>query len=1186
MKRTKGIRLLAVLMAALMMVAMAPALGMSEVNAADERNDTYDQYMMTKELDQYSDPDYEPYGFGKDVPFFLNKQSELLFYQTNSESSGDIGTFFDKLNKASTDNVLSGSKTSALKAPPAKLKKAYFVQAESFDPTGTGRDDHIAFIGVYQDGSSTRCYVWVYDTVNRRWTSEFEFGPKCNWMKSESVTDYEAANFISITAGDYDGNGKDTIVAFCSCDGTDCVSIFELECQYPGFKIGYYKGKTSSEGWALRKDSYSNALAEMNTKKTKMACELGTGDINGDGLDDLVSLTYIGNYEDKSLKLETYRPLVSISYGSKSKNSMTNTLDHRCGTWRWKEGWYWRSQVSPGMSIGDIDKDGKDEIVTAGTLILQKKKDEDTSERIRDFYNGKLLVSIINDTDDLEYYTETAMNPWTESGFYPGDDIWSKTAVECVAVNGPGNPEQVFIAGTLYKYDGGKLSAVHTPDYFAYDGDNKDNLTSKSSTNMFIQSTAAGNFDGNSQGYEQVAFTVSCKTSGKMNYDYLRGVVGGKNYNNVTGIARNYYSTARDKMNDSYSWPGSGKDNRSGSVDEQKGLNCIVVAADCDNDGVLARYKDKCMIYADPEVMCVLQAPPYFKEVKDYLTDSSSTSYEVTNTYQFESSKSESVSYGVGVVAGMESPAIQMEVTAGYALDWTTEFTSGLSDSIKVGWNAKEKDVVVLMRKPVISYNYQIQSKDGNWKDECIVITVPCEPDYKSLSIEEYNEFAAYYNKTMAKYSSDFHKLGILNNKWLGHEGDPKSYIKSNNSLFKTDSAYRLIQKNALSLGHNSDSVTWGKITGYSSGITEQMSHGFTYDATIAMGPNAGAASVYVGLSTSLQYMSGNSTSETQTTETGVSCEINSLKYDTPKELKPGEYNFSFRMARWPSGLKRYVNGKAEDVPVYGYALSGVTVPTNDESISVEDQLKASAVIDMMTEIPAIENITLADEPAIIKIREAYEALSDAAKTLVNVKEIEAMESRIELLKNGGMDITGAEVKLSKSAFTFNGRVQKPEVLSVNGYVLKEGVDYIADWSNASSKNAGTYSLTLNGSGLCTGSVTVSYKINRAANPLSVAGKTVAVKYKAVKKKNQTLTAAKAIKFTRQGQGKLTYKLVSVTGKKYKKFFKIDTKTGKITIKKKLKKGTYKLKVQVRAAGNANYGPSAVKTVTIKVKVK
>ena len=63
--------------------------------------------------------------------------------------------------------------------------------------------------------------------------------------------------------------------------------------------------------------------------------------------------------------------------------------------------------------------------------------------------------------------------------------------------------------------------------------------------------------------------------------------------------------------------------------------------------------------------------------------------------------------------------------------------------------------------------------------------------------------------------------------------------------------------------------------------------------------------------------------------------------------------------------------------------------------------------------------------------------------------------------------------------------------------------------------------------------------------------------------------------------GKLTYKKVSGS-----KRLSVNKKTGKVKIKKGLKKGTYEVKVKVKAAGNANYEASAVKTVTFKVKIK
>ena len=105
--------------------------------------------------------------------------------------------------------------------------------------------------------------------------------------------------------------------------------------------------------------------------------------------------------------------------------------------------------------------------------------------------------------------------------------------------------------------------------------------------------------------------------------------------------------------------------------------------------------------------------------------------------------------------------------------------------------------------------------------------------------------------------------------------------------------------------------------------------------------------------------------------------------------------------------------------------------------------------------------------------------------------------------------------------------------------------------------------------------------VNKAANPLKVKGKTLKIKFKELKKKTQKLKVTKAVKFTKKGQGTLTYKKV-----KGNKKISINKKNGKITIKKGLKKGTYKVKVKIRAKGNVNYLASAFKTVTFKIKIK
>ena len=183
----------------------------------------------------------------------------------------------------------------------------------------------------------------------------------------------------------------------------------------------------------------------------------------------------------------------------------------------------------------------------------------------------------------------------------------------------------------------------------------------------------------------------------------------------------------------------------------------------------------------------------------------------------------------------------------------------------------------------------------------------------------------------------------------------------------------------------------------------------------------------------------------------------------------------------------------------------------------------------------------------------------------------------------GAVDLKDAEITGLVSK-TYNGKAQtqNPAVkLDVNGtmFSLENGIDYDVEYSN--NVNAGTATVTITGKGIYTGTASATFKINKAANPLKVGAKTASIKYKVLKKKSQSLKAAKVIKFTKAGQG-----AVSCVKSKGNKKISINKKTGKVTIKKGLKKGTYKVTVKVQAAGNGNYNKSAVKKITFKIKVK
>ncbi|MDO4854878.1 MAG: hypothetical protein Q4A43_05685 [Coriobacteriia bacterium] len=76
------------------------------------------------------------------------------------------------------------------------------------------------------------------------------------------------------------------------------------------------------------------------------------------------------------------------------------------------------------------------------------------------------------------------------------------------------------------------------------------------------------------------------------------------------------------------------------------------------------------------------------------------------------------------------------------------------------------------------------------------------------------------------------------------------------------------------------------------------------------------------------------------------------------------------------------------------------------------------------------------------------------------------------------INISAAKVMLSSTAFTYNGKAQKPSVKSVvlNGKSLVAGTDYTA--SIASGKKVGTYNVTIAGKGSYTGKITSSFVIN------------------------------------------------------------------------------------------------------------
>jgi hypothetical protein len=104
--------------------------------------------------------------------------------------------------------------------------------------------------------------------------------------------------------------------------------------------------------------------------------------------------------------------------------------------------------------------------------------------------------------------------------------------------------------------------------------------------------------------------------------------------------------------------------------------------------------------------------------------------------------------------------------------------------------------------------------------------------------------------------------------------------------------------------------------------------------------------------------------------------------------------------------------------------------------------------------------------------------------------------------------------------------------------------------------------------------------IIKAPNPLEVEGKTVKVSYKRIKKKEKIIGRSKVIKFIKKGKGTMTYTKV-----KGNKKILIDRDTGKVTVKKGLKKGKYELTVLISDAGDKNHEAAEAEAV-VKIRIR
>ena len=880
-----------------------------------------------------------PYGYGIGEPFLMVEQNELMYLNVWDNKVRQASYF--SMGTESALNTFAKNKSGSngtFSNPNYKL-----MQAVSFDPTGSGRRDHVAFVGV--SGQNKKGYMWVIDTTKGTGSDcspQVEIGDFGYMFDGNDfeVPTYSNRSFFNIVAGDFDGDGKESIVVYTpkQTPRNQASGCQIQEWDYDGSNKALSKrgeGNSLLMGYYNDHPWYDEEDSEGNQRR-KLGVSMAVGDFNGDCVDDLAVLSYCHRLPKDEAKIDYYRPVVKIVYGTKGDTGSSivtksaaqseefyTSKGHSGGRDRYE------FPVGASLTCGDFDGDGDVDLFLAGMLGqlgTWKKNNQQVNETI-DMKAGYLYIGKLSNSGNGFVKTTNQTiesNGWTDGGYHNADDVWQQLAVESVAINGKGRgaKELVFLSGTLYDASNNKPVAVYTGNYFKSADDGAGSTTRIS--NCDIQSIAVGNFDGNKAGREQVVFTIALKHANNNESHLLKGYMRGIKYNDVTvnGEVKEYGTAGGYDClvpTDSYV-----------NTDAQNAVSFLVIPVDRNNDGVLAKYRGVTYAYTDPDVKAVLQAAPYFDEVMD--AGNNETEYVLTESYELSDWDSDSVSFSIGYSTEFSFPGGKASIETGYALDWTKSFERSLHEEWSQSFSAQAYNSVVVSRTPVFVYEYDIQNANGTWNDKTVMQTaIPQGPVYEQLSVDAYNKFAEEYNKYMADRKDKptcylLEKIDPADNWMDGNEGDPYRYNHDGWESLRPDIQAAAISKSEFALGYNGtlDKVAWTKENTTTKSV--EMSHGFFFNSSIKWGKEDVAMH---GVTTSLEYSDGKGNSTSKGTAVGASCTVTSLdKQSLVAEGIPAPvvdaYRFHWTLGQWQRHLSGAANNKT---PFIGYSVTNLSSP-------------------------------------------------------------------------------------------------------------------------------------------------------------------------------------------------------------------------------------------------------------------
>ena len=893
-------RALSWLLALCMLVSLAPqtipwAKAAGPTNSSGQTN----AFGLPTEVDpsqQNKDLRSNPYGTKGWVPLFQNHELVVAgvhddeFQTTYHGATESKGTQISSFRWSNSTNVGNAKR----------------IATVAFDPNGTGRDEYIANLVFDASAKELRLYVTNKD---RKVSNVVQFGKDSQFIKELKF--YQTRSMLCLTAGDFDGDGKDTLMVYVPGNNTDTDSVDSIkEYKLEGSNLSYTNRKINL-GEVL--DGGKEALKAMlyhdgngsNELRAHLSVDMEAGDVDLDGVEELAMTVNVNDLKNKSYGSYTdlEKSYLTVYDGDngwtrKMKQTLLSSNNGAQGRARFA-----------GVTIGNFSDPPSDGV--APEVIAVGYYDNNSDFKGCSLNTGKLLLYSYQyqpgkteaESKWNEKYKaqELSANGFTGTGT-KGDDNQNPVAVAAVSADGAMTQEYLFVSGSMYqasKTDGSRLTIVEGSGM-----DKNRGINGYIINNTGILDYAVGNFDGNQQGREQVYYVEYHKQE-SFHKEFL--CIGqlyktGSTITNADGEKIHTASDTFSRWTDDWTYYG------------KKNCNVAITAADVNNDAVLAKIKEISYGYTDPKVMAILEASPHFSELDSFGNSATSFGQKVGD----QTGVSASGSFGFDVMAGFEYVAPIIETGGGIELNTSHTFTVGGGTTntkeveIKYANDNAEKNSVVMYATPMAYYLYDVKYPEGTQpkKESTMMLSVAMKPVTSIVSVDTYNEAAAAY--------ADMDQIGA--NVQLGTPGQPNTYRAGLPNASDEHSWRYGEAKQYYGTGTITESITNSK--------EESYNFNYEYEGSVQAYGIAGGFKVGGGYHWGVSAGTEKVSTEGLTKEGAVNCQNNP------------HYNFNWEFATWTVKL----NG--EDVPVLGYLVSNVVAPPSPaENLRLSEQTTDSMVL-------------------------------------------------------------------------------------------------------------------------------------------------------------------------------------------------------------------------------------------------